>query len=138
MTRRRWRHRCRAERVSGDPCRAWAISGGTVCTAHGGASPQVRRAAEVRLAELSLRRALDHARTRHAQVRQTWLIARVRWAAGALGRDPAEVAVELARPFGSVFLLVPAGVEWPAGLRDEDEPRLKFDRRYGRRSRVAS
>jgi hypothetical protein len=41
--------RCTAHRRDGRPCRAWAIHGGTVCWAHGGAAPQVRRAALARL-----------------------------------------------------------------------------------------
>lgn len=46
----RWRIRCTARRTNGQPCRAWAIHGGYVCVAHGGAAPQVKRAAQRRLA----------------------------------------------------------------------------------------
>lgn len=42
---------CTAHRSDGQPCRAYAIHGGTVCVAHGGAAPQVKRAAAERLAE---------------------------------------------------------------------------------------
>lgn len=41
--------RCTARRKSGEPCRNHAIKGSNVCRMHGGAAPQVRRAAEVRL-----------------------------------------------------------------------------------------
>ena len=47
--------RCHAKSPrTGRPCRAWAIRGGTVCRAHGGAAPQVKRRAAERaeLAEL--------------------------------------------------------------------------------------
>lgn len=136
MARRRWRRWCRARRGDGAPCRAYAITGGTVCVAHGGAAPRVRQAAAVRLAEESIQRSLDRARERLARERAAWFAARVRWAAKVLDADPADVETELARPYGSVFLLVPVDAEWPPGLRDEDEPRLRPDGRYGRRLRA--
>jgi len=37
--------------TDGQPCRAWAIDGGTVCVAHGGAAPQVKAKAATRVAE---------------------------------------------------------------------------------------
>jgi hypothetical protein len=41
--------RCRARRRRDrQPCRAYAIHGGTVCRLHGGAAPQVREAARAR------------------------------------------------------------------------------------------
>lgn len=42
--------RCTARRKNGQACRNWAILGGTVCRMHGGAAPQVRAAAKVRIA----------------------------------------------------------------------------------------
>lgn len=45
--------RCRANRKHGrGPCRRAAINGGTVCPKHGGSAPQVKRAAQERLADL--------------------------------------------------------------------------------------
>lgn len=56
MARRRWARRCSARRKSGGRCRAWSVTGGKVCRAHGGGAPQVRQAARVRLeAERTLR-----------------------------------------------------------------------------------
>lgn len=43
--------KCTATARSGAPCRQPAVAGATVCRFHGGAAPQVRRAAERRLAE---------------------------------------------------------------------------------------
>lgn len=40
---------CTAHRTDGQPCRAAAIKGGTVCRVHGGSSPQVRDAARRRI-----------------------------------------------------------------------------------------
>ena len=41
--------RCQAHRSNGDPCKRWAIVGGTVCPTHGGSAPQVRAAAIKRI-----------------------------------------------------------------------------------------
>lgn len=41
---------CKAHTSAGRPCRRSAISGGTVCASHGGRAPQVRAAANRRLA----------------------------------------------------------------------------------------
>lgn len=41
--------RCTARRTNGEPCRAFAVHGATVCVAHGGRAPQVRQAAIDRL-----------------------------------------------------------------------------------------
>lgn len=47
------KHRCKAKsKSSGNQCRQSAIPGGTVCRYHGGAAPQVKRAAALRLAQL--------------------------------------------------------------------------------------
>lgn len=43
--------RCTAHRTNGEPCRAWAVRGATVCVTHGGAAPAVRAAAARRVAE---------------------------------------------------------------------------------------
>jgi hypothetical protein len=42
--------RCSAHTSAGRPCRKNAIKGATVCYTHGGAAPQVREAARLRLA----------------------------------------------------------------------------------------
>lgn len=43
--------RCSAHRTNGDPCKAYAVRGATVCVTHGGAAPRVREAAARRVAE---------------------------------------------------------------------------------------
>lgn len=37
--------------ATGEPCKRWAIQGGTVCATHGGAAPQVKDKARQRLLE---------------------------------------------------------------------------------------
>lgn len=44
--------KCSATNRHGQPCKAWAIVGGTVCRTHGGAAPQVREAARQRILDL--------------------------------------------------------------------------------------
>ena len=45
---------CTARRQDGKPCGSYAIRGGTVCRRHGGSAPQVRAAANRRLAAMAL------------------------------------------------------------------------------------
>lgn len=52
---------CTARRQDGEPCRAPAIKGGSVCRVHGGRAPQVRAAAARRLAEGSVLARLEAA-----------------------------------------------------------------------------
>lgn len=59
--------RCSATgKASGERCRKYAIRGATVCASHGGAAPQVRRAAAERLRALQ-----DRAVDRIADVLET-------------------------------------------------------------------
>lgn len=44
--------RCHAHNRAGKPCRNRPIPGGTVCRMHGGAAPQARNAARIRLLNL--------------------------------------------------------------------------------------
>lgn len=51
MARVRQSKKCAGHKTNGDPCGGYAITGGTVCSAHGGRAPQVKAAAQVRVAE---------------------------------------------------------------------------------------
>lgn len=50
--------RCTARTTSGKPCRKYPIAGGAVCRVHGGSAPQVKAAAERRIAEAKALKAL--------------------------------------------------------------------------------
>ena len=61
MARRHERRKCSARTTKGNPCKRWAIRGGTVCATHGGRSPQVKRKAKERLEEERVRRKIGQA-----------------------------------------------------------------------------
>lgn len=44
---------CTAHTTAGKPCEAPAVTGMTICQAHGGSSPQAKQAARLRLAALA-------------------------------------------------------------------------------------
>jgi hypothetical protein len=70
--------RCRATSRQGRQCKQPPIPGGTVCRFHGGGAPQVRRAAEERLAVQQIEQLLDSM-------------------GGSLDVDPGEAILELVR-----------------------------------------
>ena len=50
-----WKQRCTAvSSRTGEPCRRWAIVGGSVCAVHGGTAPTVRAKAQERALEVQL------------------------------------------------------------------------------------
>jgi hypothetical protein len=51
--------KCTGRKTSGEPCRAWAVNGATVCSVHGGRAPQVKAKAARNVAERRATRALE-------------------------------------------------------------------------------
>jgi hypothetical protein len=127
MARRRWRHRCRAHRSNGQPCRAWSIDHAFVCAAHGGRAPRVRQAAAVRRVEDRLQRAFSAQQEKFREERTDWWTARIMHAAAVLDRDPMDIVAEVKRQGWIVDMI---GHRWPAGLRLEDEPQPRVDHRF--------
>lgn len=126
MARMRQARRCKARRSNGQPCRAWAISGGYVCSAHGGRARHVRHAARVREAERTLHRAFDPAYERWRREAEDWQVRRFLAAADILGVSVADVTP------GDIVYLV-----WEGQLPGEDSaPMVRIDRRYGPRTRA--
>ena len=123
MARIRQARRCSARRTDGEHCRAYAITGGYVCRAHGGAAPRVRRAALVRSVEAQLRAGFekDYARWRLA-VRERQA-GRILAAAAWLGIPPGEVND------GDILMAVIEGVVPGEGTM----PAISYDRRFGPR-----
>lgn len=115
MARVRQARRCTARRSDGEPCRGWAIVGGTVCRAHGGAAPQVRAAARRRLLEADARRAVADAWERYVVASARWDAERVAVTSARLGVAPEDVTVHLIA-WCQVLYGVPA--------RWEDRPRI--------------
>lgn len=94
---RRWAKRCTAHRSNGQPCGNYAIRGGYVCMAHGGAAPQVRAAADRRFAEWKARIYVDREVRRRAQERARARVDETREVAAALGLDPDDPAADTRR-----------------------------------------
>ena len=124
MSRVRQARRCRAHRSDGQPCRAWAISGGFVCRAHGGATTAARMAAERRLDHASVWRAFRAAQQRLADDTAAWQADRILTAASRLGVPAAEVTERDIRRCRFLY-----------GVPSAPRPQMRQDRRYGRRVR---
>lgn len=122
MSRVRQARLCGSRRTDGHPCRAFSINGGTVCWAHGGAAPRVRRAAADRLLEQCVRAAVDHDERRYRERLVDWHVDCILATAELRGIDPEDVT----RP--DVWV----SRAWhPERFRPEPERRC--DRRFGRR-----
>jgi hypothetical protein len=124
MPRRRQARRCRARRTNGEPCKAYAITGGFVCAAHGGSAPQVRHEARVRQFETTMNIAFDKAHRRWQSEVQDWQVGRVLAAAVLFGISPEKVTP------GDILVGVIEGVI-PG---ESTMPTIRVDRRYGPRT----
>lgn len=124
MARKRQARRCKARRSDGQPCRAYAITGGVVCAAHGGSAAHVRYQARLRQVRASLRLAFDQADARWRREAVEWQVRRFLGAASILGISPADVTL------GDILYLVIEG-QLPG---EADAPRIRVDRRYGPRT----
>lgn len=98
MPRVRWAVRCHAHRTDGNPCGNYAIRGGRTCRKHGGASPNARKTAHLRLVHADLYRAAERERANLAVRLTTWQTNRVLFAAAVLDEDPAVIARERLTP----------------------------------------
>jgi hypothetical protein len=104
---------------------AWAITGGYVCMAHGGAAPQVRKEAAIRRVEVPLRKAFDLAYARWLEECREWQVQRIVTTSMLMGIPPAEVTV-----IDMALCRMEHGVPG-----DQDtKPKIRVDRHYGPRS----
>lgn len=126
MARVRQARRCKARRTDGRPCGAYAIVGGVVCRAHGGAAPQVKRAARRRADEdMVIRAALVGVARWQAEVAE-WRERRIIATATVLDMRPEDVTT------GDIL----AATWMPGGPESWDtKPRPRVDHRYGPRRR---
>jgi hypothetical protein len=125
VARKRQARRCEARRSDGQPCGAFAITGGWVCAAHGGSARRVRHAARARQVRDTLNLAFGQAYQRWRREAGEWQVRRFLAAASILGVSPADVTP------GDILYLV-----WEGQLPGEaSAPRIRVDRRYGPRTR---
>lgn len=122
MARVRQARRCRGHRSDGQPCQAYAIVGGYVCRAHGGAAPQVRREAEIRALEASMRRGFAVAWQRWKREMVEWQVRRILITAEVMG-VPVESVTDEDIWMAAVY----------HGALTEPKPVIGVDRRFGPR-----
>lgn len=130
--------RCRAHSTrTGARCGRWAIRGGTVCPAHGGAAPQVQRTARQRLDDLvdpaiaALRKAIM-SRDSALALKASRDVLKAAGLAEPVddGAVPAEMVAALVRGLSDLFLEVVPDDElrgrWAEGVRTRLKPRLRM------------
>lgn len=122
VARIRQARRCRARRTNGQACKAWAIVGGYVCRAHGGAAPHVHQAAERRALEAQINRAAAAALERYGRHWREWQAKRLATTSIMLG-----IPVRDVQPLDIGYCTATYGTL--AG--PETAPRVRLDRRYG-------
>ena len=128
MAKRRQARRCSARSSrTGQPCKAYAVTGAVVCRAHGGSAPRVRVAAEQRRERELVERAMFRAEQRHAAEIEAWIAERVEVTAELLGMPPEKVGPEDVRRCSLMY-----------GRPDpfDPGPRLHLDLRLGPRRPV--
>ena len=110
---------CKAHKVNGEPCKAYAIKGGTVCRRHGGSAPQVRAKALERLhaaADWLMERLLEIAKSAE---NETVRLAAIKDALDRAGFSAAQVhkiAVLSDSVWGGGF----EGVKWISVAEDDE------------------
>jgi hypothetical protein len=128
VARVRQARRCRARSSrTGMPCRQYAVIGGFVCRAHGGAITRVRVAAEQRREREWVERAMLAAERRHAAEVEAWLTARLEEAAELLGKPIEDTTFDDVERCGELY-----------GRPDphDQPPRLRVELRFGPRRPV--
>jgi hypothetical protein len=121
MARVRQARRCRANRTNGEPCKAYAIVGGTVCMAHGGSAPQVRSAAYVAQVEAAIRREFEAEWARWQREYAAWQAGRVLTTAELLGIPWQQV---------TSMDIVWCHVEYGRPALSDAAPKIRRDRRF--------
>ena len=121
MARVRQALHCRAHRTNGEPCHGWAIVGGTVCRAHGGAARQVRYAAYVNETERRILREFNLMYERWLRELREWQVQRILTTACLLGMDPLKV---------TTMDIVLCHVQYGRPPLEDQAPKMGRDRRF--------
>lgn len=95
MARIRWAEKCQARSSkTGRACRAWTVRGAVVCVAHGGASPQVRGEADIRMVRQVFERGFADVWARYQKALLDFRVQQVLTAAELLNMEIEDVRPE--------------------------------------------
>lgn len=121
MAKVRQARRCRAKRTNGEPCKAYAVLGATVCRAHGAAAAQVRHAAYEARCEAWARRYFNAIWERHLKELREWQVQRFVTVSLLTGIAPEDI---------TTMDIVLCHLDHGRPDLEDDAPKLRPDKRF--------